>query len=103
MLDAATTICGASVDEVRRVSMAALSIYALVVPLITLVIGLIMMAIPLLAASEATLVTTAWCELATTARPRTVSWFSVRSGAVSVGAWAVPRSKAWTSVPLFTD
>jgi len=61
------------------------------------------MAMPLLAATDATLVTTAWCELATTVRPRTVSWVSVRSGVVSVGACAVPRSKAWTSEPLLTD
>ncbi|MGY4331635.1 hypothetical protein ACVWWG_006052 [Bradyrhizobium sp. LB7.2] len=62
-----------------------------------------MMAMPLLAASDATLATTAWCELATTARPRKASWFSERSGVLSLGAWAAPRSKAWTSVPLLTD
>ena len=62
-----------------------------------------MMAMPLLAESEATLVTTAWCELATTARPFTISWVSLRSGVLSVGAWKPLRSLACAKVPLLTD
>jgi hypothetical protein len=50
-----------------------------------------------------TLVTTAWCELATTARPFTISWVSLRSGVLSVGAWKPLRSFACASVPLLTD
>jgi hypothetical protein len=72
-------------------------------PLITLVIGLIMMEMPEPADRVATLVTTAWCELATTARPRTLSWVSLRSGVVSVGALKPPRSIACASVPLLTE
>ncbi len=62
-----------------------------------------MIAMPVLAARLATLATTAWCELATTARPFTVSCVSVRSGVLSVGALKEPTLKACASVPLLTE